>query len=345
MLSKEVIALKLGLRPQPFEPDLVKPQLNAGEVVEQLRLLLRGFAMHAQGGEQSDRIAFQNHLNEAADSLRPASTSADLQRAIAKALAAIEEYESRRFASATEEMANLRRMLQAMTETLIFVSGSSDSTVKHLGVIEQRLSAASSRHATSQLKPVLDHCLNLLRQECQRIQAETQQKIAILQKEVQELSACLVTSRVSSPADPVTSLPARASAERAMQETLRGGKSFLTALFVLERLAAVNGAFGRDAGDDLLLMAARTIANGLPEVTLYRWSGPAILAVLNTKTDSALAQSRAQKIAEARIEKNVGGANGMQLASVACALHLQRISPDLSLDSVFHTFDTFIAAR
>ncbi len=87
MLSKEIVSLGLGLELASASGSSPVPQL-AADVAEQVRFLLRGFALHAQAGEPADRLAFQNALNEAADSLGTGSSTEDLRRAVAKALKA-----------------------------------------------------------------------------------------------------------------------------------------------------------------------------------------------------------------------------------------------------------------
>ncbi len=343
MLSKEIVSLGLGLELAPSGESLPKPQVGA-DVAEQVRFLLRGFALHAQAGEPADRLAFQNALNEAADSLGTRSSPEDLRRAVLKALKAVEEYEASCLKGATEETGNLRRMLQAMTETLIFLSGSSETGVRQLTLIEHRLESATNRYATRELKPILDQCLHMLRQECQRIQTQSNERIVALKAEVETLKSCLAVARVADPPDPVTSLPGRLAAERAIQEVARGGRRALAALFVVDQLAAINGTFGRDAGDDLLLGVAQTLAKELSDAPLYRWSGPAILAIFSVKADLRAAEGRAKRITELKTEKKIQNRQGgHQVVSIGCTLRLQVISPDLSPESIFHTFDTFVA--
>ncbi len=233
-----------------------------------------------------------------------------------------------------------------MTETLIFLSGSSETGVKQLTLIERRLESATNRYATRELKPILDQCLHMLRQECHRIQTQSNERIVALKAEVETLKSCLAVARVADPPDPVTSLPGRLTAERAIQEVARGGKRALAALFVVDQLVAINGSFGRDAGDDLLLGVAQTLAKELSDAPLYRWSGPAILAIFSVKTNLIAAEARARKIAELKTEKRIRTRQGdTQVVSVGCTVRLQAISPDLSPESIFHTFDTFVAGR
>jgi GGDEF domain-containing protein len=185
----------------------------------------------------------------------------------------------------------------------------------------------------------------MLREECRRLQTHSEERISALTTEVESLRKCMLVSRLADPPDPVTSLPGRASAERAIHEMTRGGKKVLTALFVVDHLASINATFGREVGDDLLLGVASTIANELSDAPLYRWSGPAILAVFGSKANLASVESRAKKIAERRTEKTVQTKQGSQIVSVTFSLRFQQISPDLSPDSIFHTFDTYIATR
>ncbi|MBZ5577160.1 MAG: response regulator [Acidobacteriia bacterium] len=82
-------------------------------------------------------------------------------------------------------------------------------------------------------------------------------------------------------ADPVTGLPGRAQAEAALSALCQGEKPAYLAVLVLDSLPSVSARFGRRAGDALLRAYGSFIAEVLaPEDRLFRWSGPALVALL-----------------------------------------------------------------
>ena len=67
------------------------------------------------------------------------SSPDDLLVAIGKTLRALEEYNRRAATVFKRQVEELRAMLSTMTETVMFITSSSETSVKQLSVIESRL--------------------------------------------------------------------------------------------------------------------------------------------------------------------------------------------------------------
>ena len=203
---------------------------------------------------------------------------------IGKTLRALEEYNRRAAVIFKGQVEELRGMLSTMTATVMFITSSSDSSVKQLSAIESRLQRASTLEDTRQIKTHLNDCLTLVRSESLRLQTEARTKIN--NAKVQDVGSPLKPPQIrhhrGDSQDPVTGLPGTQCTPKSHRRQNRQQAKFLAVpLLMLDRMASINGRFGRLVGDDILVNGAQMLAQKLSGTTLYRWSGPAFAAVFD----------------------------------------------------------------
>ena len=170
------------------KPDLTEQPVPS-DILEYLRMLLRGIGFHAFPGDAEDLVRLKTHLAEIAESFTHDSSGEDLLVGINRALRSLEEYNLSLADLVKAHSSELRTMLTTMTETVKFLSSSSDMSVKQLGVIEGELQRASTLDDTRQLRLQLNGCLHLVRNESLRVQAEARAKIVSLKSDVQPFDA------------------------------------------------------------------------------------------------------------------------------------------------------------
>ncbi len=315
------------------------------EIIEHLQILIRGIALHAIEGDSEDLKQLQQRLSAIADTLSVDCSPDDLLVAIGKTLRSLEEYNRRSAVIFKGQMEELRGMLSTMTATVMFITSSSDSSVKQLGLIESKLQRASSLEDTRQVKTYLTDCLTLVRSEALRLQTETRTKINTLKGDVDRLSSRLKAVSTGDAADAVTGLRTRSAAEETIAAKAGTAKEFLVALFVLDRMASINARFGRLVGDDILVSSAQAIVQKLSGTELFRWSGPAFVAVFDPSVSISVAEGRAAQAGAMRLEKNIEADSRSVLLVITASCHLQRVSGKIAPDAVFKSMDSFMAAR
>jgi GGDEF domain-containing protein len=315
------------------------------EIIGHLQILIRGIALHAIEGDPDDLKALQRRMSIIADSLTLESSPDDLLVGIGKTLRALEEYNRRAAMIFTGQVDELRGMLSTMTATVMFITSSSESSVKQLSVIESKLQRAGTLEDTRQVKGALADCLTLVRSESLRLQTETRNKINSLKSEVERLSNRLRAVSTEDSQDPVTGLPSRAAAEEAVIAKIGAGKEFVAALFTLDRMVSINGRFGRTIGDEVLVTGARALAQKLAGTTLYRWSGPGFAAIFDPSVNLSQAEARATQAAAMRLEKTIDAENRSVLIIITISCHLQRVSGKVAPDAVFRSMDAFLASH
>jgi GGDEF domain-containing protein len=317
----------------------------AAEIIGHLQILIRGIALHAIEGDPNDLKQLEERLSAIADTLTVDSSPDDLLVGIGKTLRSLEEYNRRAAVIFKGQVEELRGMLSTMTATVMFITSSSDTSVKQLSVIESRLQRASTLEDTRQIKTYLTDCLTLVRSETLRLQTETRSKINTLKNDVERLSHRLKAVATDDTEDQVTGLQGRRAAEEAITTLMASGNEFLVALYMLDRMASINGRFSRLVGDDVMLTGAQALAHKLSGTKLFRWSGPAFVAVFDPGIGLAQAEIRAAQAAALRIEKTLEADNRSVMMVITASSHVQRVSAKMGPESVFRAMDSFLASH
>jgi GGDEF domain-containing protein len=319
--------------------------LTPADYIRYLQLLLQGVSLHAIESDPEALCRFRNEILSIADALDECAGADDLALNVGKALRALEEYNQSAASSLTGHANELRSMLVMMTETVAFLSSSNETSVSQLSLIEKKLQRASTLEDVRQLRGQMADCLTVVRSESSRLQAESRARLDSLQGEVERVSSRLRMGVLDSSSDPITGLPTRALAEQAIAAKISSRKECLVALFVIDRLASINGKFGRTVGDDVLLLVAQQLAKRLSGATLFRWSGPALAALLEVVTDETTAESQAKAAASMRLEKSIETNGRLVFLLITLFGQVRRISSNDSLEAVCGEFDQFISAH
>lgn len=307
--------------------ELPETPVSRDELIERLRILMRGIALHAVDSDATELANFRHGMGQIADSVGGDSSPDDLLRAIVEALRLTEHYKRQATVILKSQVEELRGMLQSLTETMQFVLSSSETSVKQLAFMESQLQRAHSLDDLRRLKTHVLSCLTLVKRESIRIQTEAAERVETLKKNVAHLSVRLKEAAVDKSLDAATGLPAREAGEQALEGKLAEGKDFAIALFFLDQIESINGSFGRSIGDEMVLRCAQILAKGLHGATLYRWNGPGFLAIFDSSVASLEAESLARRASAEQVVKNIdeGERMGMIVSHVSC--HVQRILP------------------
>jgi GGDEF domain-containing protein len=315
------------------------------EIIEHLQVLIRGIGRYAIEGDPYELKRLQHRMSGIAETLAVGSSPEDLLVGIGKTLRTLEEYNRGAAVIFKGQFEELRGMLSTMTATVKFVTSSSETSLKQLSVVEAKLQRAGTLEDIRQVKTSLTDCLSLVRSESLRLQGETRGRMAELKNEVERLSSRLKAAATDDSEDPVTGLKGRSLAEEEIKNKIRVGKDFTVALFILDRVASINARFGRLVGDDILITGAKTLAQKLSGTTLYRWSGPAFVAVFDPSVNLTQAQFRATQAAAMRVEKSIEADNRSVLIVITASCHLQRVSIASSPEEILRKMDEFMAAH
>src|ERR1035438_8742310 len=145
--------------------------------------------------------------------------------------------------------------------------------------------------------------------------------------------------------DPATGLQGRAAAEEMIAAKISEGKEFVVTLFQIDRLAHINGRFGRKTGDEILLEVAQYVGKELNTGSLFRWTGPALVAILEIQPSLNAVQRQLKRIASMRIEKSIETDGRSVLLPITCSFLQQEVSARGSVETVAHNMDKFVGTH
>jgi GGDEF domain-containing protein len=166
------------------------------------------------------------------------------------------------------------------------------------------------------VQQMLAACLSSLKREFEEKQDATEVRTAALHARVKLLEQSTTAGSASNtdkkgpgPAlvviDPCTGLPAKAEAEAALQRAIGGPAQTYVAVFYVQRLSRINARFGEDIGNEILLFCSQHIATSLSRSNdlLFRWSGPAFVAILEREESPVAVLGEVRRVAAAPLNR------------------------------------------
>jgi GGDEF domain-containing protein len=223
----------------------------------------------------SDYDGFQQRVESAAGRIAADTGEEAMGAEVEDIIAALEHYNASVEQQAASQQAELRAMIAAGLETVAAIGSSSDACISQFRSLETRLESASAIEDLRLLRGKLLACLTLVRNETVRMQMDSQKMIRSLKATVLRASAELQPGT-----DATTGLPGPAALGRALKTAPEPAQPRHVAVFVLDDLAAINGRFGRAAGDDALRVASEYLKQGFGEnAHIARWNGPSFVVL------------------------------------------------------------------
>jgi len=286
-----------------------RPEQVAAALLRMVRLLLQGLDLHAVKGDAADCEKYRADIRHIGDSLGERPAASEVLVAAGTIVKAMEEYNSRTSRFIRVQCAELQTMVGMLTKTMATLASGSESSITRLQAIEKQLHKASMIEDFQTARLRLAECLENLRGEIARQREESQRTVAEIASHLtksQERAAPSAAVRAERRQDPVTGLPGRPEAEAALVELATKNRRAYAVVFVIERLELINVRFGYAAGDQVLLLFSQHLAQSLSGADqLFRWSGPALLALLKREGTPTEVREELTRITAPRLEKTV----------------------------------------
>lgn len=241
--------------------------------------------------------------------------------------------------------------LQRALSTAVQTTGGFCSAASHcerrLGEIEQQIEETSSIDGVRVLRFRLLESLQALRQETQHRYTQMSETLAQLREQLEIAQGTKAAALNVSPAlDPLTGLETRESAEHAMAAAIEQGATAYAALFVVDRLHLCNARYGYATGDQILSRVHRHLGTCLsPEDRLFRWTGPAFIALIQRVDDAGEVQEEIDRITSLKLEAGVQIGNESVVLPIVCNPLLLALSQTAGLAELTQRMDAFIGAQ
>ena len=215
---------------------------------------------------------------------------------------------------------DLPRILAQAAQTVAGLCWASHHCAERLDEIERHVEETTAIEGVRVLRFQLTECLQKLREEAWRQREQMSQALAELEGQMEIVRGTKRLEELPPALDKITGLEVRDSAEQALAAAMERGGGAYAALFVVDRLHLINAQFGYPTGDQILLTVGGHLRSCLlPQDLLYRWTGPAFLALLERGEDLPAVQAEVERITAAKLEAGMQIGNGSVLLPIACA--------------------------
>jgi GGDEF domain-containing protein len=324
-----------------------RPEQVASALLRMVQLLLQGIELHAVAGDAADHERFRKDIHLVQESLGGRPAAADVLVAAGTVVKAMEEYNQRTSRFIHVQCAELQTMVGMLTKAMTTLSTGSESSVTRLQTIERQLHKASMIEDFQTARLRLSECLDTFRVEIFRQREESTRAVSDMrtdletsQKRVAPIVAAVASSRRE---DPVTGLPERAAAEAAIIEAAAQNRPVYAAMFVIDRLDLINARFGYAAGDQVLVVYTQHVAQGLSrQDKLFRWRGPALLALLERSSSPKQVREEIMRIAAQRLEKTIQVGTRSVLLPVGANWAIFSVAEYRPVQLLFQQLDLFV---
>ena len=317
----------------------------ADALLRTTHLLLEGIQRHAVKPDAGDYDSFRREVGLILADLKEDTPAPEVLVLAGQALKALEGYNARATRQMRAQCEDLQNMVAMLTTTMAAIASGSQCSISRLQEIEGQIQKASLVEDFHTAKIRMAECLAGQGKELVRHRSESAKQVSEMHSAVQGLRSVgsAHTAEELARKDPVTKLPERASAEGALAAAAKESQPVFGAVFVADRLDLINARFGRSVGDDLLLFFSQHVAKGMKESDwLYRWSGPAILAILHRPTSLTPVREEVNGLMAKRLTINVTSENRSVMLAVPAKWMVFNTHEIRPLPRLIKSIDAFV---
>ncbi len=307
-------------------------------------LLIQGIALHAVEGDPLEYQMFRHEMQVQIEAVEANPPAAELLVSIGAILQALEGYNSRTTRHLRMQGTELYHMITMLTRTVETLGAGSEKSVGQLREIEGKIEKTSGIEDVRVLKLRLGECLDGIRVEAERQKADSSRAAASLQEEIRSSQERITAAGAGPVLDPTTGVPARAAAAAALAEWVLSPKPPYAALFVVDRIQLLNSRFGYEVGDRVLKTYLEELRIHLPPGDqIFRWSGPAFLALLNRPDTIEKVREQLRFALQGKIERNFELSKRTVLLSITATWTVFPVTPPL--EGLIGRLDAFLSTQ
>ncbi len=208
----------------------------------------------------------------------------------------------------------LTNQLREIADLLLTFTGKVEGADPKLAELREKILLADDPAALQELRQEIVSRLETTQQHAEEqlqrgkeLNERLQDRVAILEKFVSTPIPAYVRDDDSGvpTTDPCTGLPDWKEARRAVERTIKDNRRVSIAAFYVHRMNYVNARFGSTIGDKILFVCSQHLAAALvhPGDTLYRWKGPAFIAILEREESQAHTENDIQRLLSAPLSQ------------------------------------------
>jgi GGDEF domain-containing protein len=294
-------------------------------------------------GDQQPLEDFRKEIRAVQEALTP-DLPAENVLVLARSVAESQETYNRRVTRAIDRQAgDFQVIVRMLQESLIKIAGEKTDSIEGLARISQELERGTAFRDLQSLKQHLGTCLADLRVEIEREKTASRALIEKLQGEISSFTESGKTA-ISRDLDPATELPRQEDSMAAIRQAIDSGTRHFALVMVVNRVQRINARFGREAGDRMLCRFKEHVEQQLfASDRLFRWTGPAIVAILERPEAFDLVRAQIRRILEIPIQENYDIGDRAVLIPISAAWSLTLL--DGTAEAIGKQIQTFIASQ
>jgi GGDEF domain-containing protein len=309
-----------------------------------LHTTLAGIARCTVDGREEDLAGFRTNMLALASNINEHASGADVESTVADALTLSQEYNERALNFHSLHTSELKAVMRTLTETITYLSESRTRSVHQLNFMERELEQASQIDDIRLLRGRLVSCLDIVREETVRLQSESAARSTEVRQQIDRAVKIADPPLRFGSTDSVTGLPARRAAEKTIGDAIAGGGDHAVSVFVVHRLSATNAKYGRAVGDEVMLRVANHFAQHLSSAAfLFRWSGPALVALMPANINAEEIKRSWSKAAGVKQEISLEANQRSVFIVVETTMSFELITKKTTPEDLFHRLDKFVA--
>lgn len=283
-----------------------------------LQSLVHGISMHSVKGDPEEDRQFRTRMHKISEAVSGEPAWLDVMAAADSGVSALRDHNDRANKYQRAHVTELRAVIQMLVGTLEDLTIAGPTRMRELQEIHKQMIATSGPEGIQACKANLSKCLAGIREEAER------------HKQYGDGHSLQ---------DPVTGLEARPAAETALTEACAADTPACAVVVSIDRLSLYNRRYGRDVGDKVLQYFVEFVKRAFEAgVSLFRWSGPAVLLLRHGSPDAVQAEMR--RAFDPRLEFEVDSGSRAILLTIGVSWSVVPMMVDPRL--VVNKIDAFV---
>ena len=283
-----------------------------------VQTLVHGIAVHAVKGEVEEDHQFRGRMHKISEAVSEQPSWMDVMAAADSAVTSLRDHNDKVGKYHRAQVVELRSVIQMFVSTLADLTIAGPKLMRDLQEIEKQLITAAGPEGIRECKASLSKCLAEIREEAERHKQADGGR---------------------SSQDPVTGLEGRPAAEAALVAACASDSPVCAVAVSIDRLSLYNRRYGRDVGDKVLHFFVEFVKRAFEgELTMYRWTGPAIMLMRRGSPDAIQAEMR--RVFDPRLQFEVDSGSRSILLAIGASFLVVPMMVDPRL--VVNKIDSFV---
>jgi GGDEF domain-containing protein len=287
----------------------IKRYLNLSSVEEKpgtaLSLVLQRLCDMAVEWDADETEEFRDEMDRITGGLSPDLPQKEQLVVAEAAMQAVESHNRRIVQMVEKQYASFQAIIRMLGDTIVRIAGDNVESVQDLQRIGEEFDKGAGFRDLPSLRHHLNLCLPGLRSEIERRQIADKALIERLQVEL-ERNAGAGTPRARKRVDAATGLPGPQECMQTVREVIARGTRHYAVMMVVNRVEPIVARFGKEAGDWMLGRFREYVETQFEETDLlFRWSGPAIVAIIERAQTFEQVRAFVKRIFETPINETI----------------------------------------